>query len=387
MPKPLRILLVLLVLGGIGYFVWSKYFRVTIDPNKIEVAGRIEGDDSTIASKVAGRIKEIKCREGDEVKAGDVIALLDDEQIRAREQQAQSVVAQAQARVLRAQQQIAVFNEQIKGSQVGEQQATADAEGRVHQAEAQVAAAEAALAQAEAAYKFAKWDEEKYISLRETGDVPERQMQQARMTAASQAEIVRAAKKQVDAARGGLSAAQAMLKNPAIRSSQTSTIRQQLLQAQSDIEAAQADVARAKAQLEEAQANRKDLSIVAPFDGTVQTRAVEPGEVVTPGAPIITLIDLQQVYLRGFVPEGKIGNVKVGQRARVWLDSNEPGTKQRIEIEAEVSRIDPQASFTPENTYFRDDRIKQVFGVKLLLKGGFKQAKPGMPADGEILVN
>jgi HlyD family secretion protein len=387
MPKPVRILLVLLVLGGVGYFVWNQYFRVQADPNRIEVAGRIEGDDATLASKVAGRIREIKVREGDAVKAGDVIALLDDEQIRAREQQAQSAVEQAQARVQRAQQQIAVFHEQIKGSELGEQQAKVDAEGRVSQAEAQVAAAEAALAQAEASHKFAQWDEEKFIALRESGDVPERQMQQARTTAAAQAEIVRAAKKQVEAARGGLRAAQAMLKNPVIRSSQTSTLRQQITQANSDIEAATADLARARAQLEEAQATRRDLQIVAPFDGTVQTRLVEPGEVIAPGAPVITLIDLQQLYLRGFVPDLQIGNVKIGQQARVWLDSNEPGTKQRIEIEAEVSRIDPQASFTPENTYFRDDRIKQVFGVKLILKGGFKQAKPGMPADGEILVN
>ncbi len=387
MPKPVRILLVLLVLGGIGYFVWSKYFRVQADPNRIEVAGRIEGDDATLAAKVAGRVKEVKVREGDPVQAGDVIAVLDDDQIRAREQQAQSAVAQAQARAQRAQQQIAVFGEQIKGSELGEQQAKLDAEGRVNQAEAQVAAAEAALAQAEAAYKFAQWDEEKYITLRESGDVPERQLQQARTTVATQAEVVKAAKKQVEAARGGLRAAQAMLKNPIIRSSQTATIRQQITQANSDIEAANAELARAKAQLEEAQATRRDLQIVAPFAGTVQTRAVEPGEVVAPGSPIITLIDLQQVYLRGFVPEGKIGNVKVGQKARVWLDSTEPGKKNRIEIDAEVSRIDPQASFTPENTYFRDDRIKQVFGVKLQLKGGFKQAKPGMPADGEILVN
>ncbi len=387
MPKPLRILLVLIVLGGVGYFVWNKYFRAKIDPNKIEVAGRIEGDDATIASKVAGRIKEIKVREGDPVKAGDVIALLDDDQIRAREQQAQFAVEQAQARVLRAQQQISVLNEQIKGSQLGEQQSKLDAEGRVRQAEAQVAAAEATLAQAEAAYKFAKWDEEKYSTLTTSGDVPERTLQQAKTNVATQAELVKAARKQVDAARGGLSAMQAMLKNPVIRSSQTATIRQQLTQANSDIEGAQADVARAKAQLDEVQATRRDLQIVAPFDGTVQTRSVEPGEIVAPGTPIITLIDLHQLYLRGFIPDLNIGNVKVGQKARVWVDSNEPGTKKRIEIEAVVTRIDPQASFTPENTYFRDDRIKQVFGVKLQLKGSTGNAKPGMPADGEVLVN
>ena len=111
------------------------------------------------------------------------------------------------------------------------------------------------------------------------------------------------------------------------------------------------------------------------------TRAAEPGEVVTAGTAIVTLLDLSKVYLRGFVPEGQIGKVKIGQPARVYLDSN-PGQP----IEAYVLRIDPQATFTPENTYFRDDRVKQVVGVKLQLKGAIGYAKPGMPADGAILV-
>jgi HlyD family secretion protein len=71
----------------------------------------------------------------------------------------------------------------------------------------------------------------------------------------------------------------------------------------------------------------------------------------------------------------------VDQPARIFLDSNPDKP-----IEAYVSRIDPEATFTPENTYFRDERVKQVVGVKLQLKEGFGFAKPGMPADGEILV-
>ena len=74
---------------------------------------------------------------------------------------------------------------------------------------------------------------------------------------------------------------------------------------------------------------------------------------------------MSKVYLRGFVPEGQIGKVKIGQAARVYLDS-----APAKPIDAMVERIDPQATFTPENTYFRDDRVKQVVGVKLLLKGG-----------------
>ena len=102
---------------------------------------------------------------------------------------------------------------------------------------------------------------------------------------------------------------------------------------------------------------------------------------IAAGTALVTLLDLNTVYLRGFIPEGQIGKVALGQQARAFLDSdpNKP-------LEAVVSRIDPQATFTPENTYFRNDRVKQVVGVKLQLKTGFGFAKPGMPADGEILV-
>jgi HlyD family secretion protein len=137
----------------------------------------------------------------------------------------------------------------------------------------------------------------------------------------------------------------------------------------------------ARAMLDEARANRQDLQVIAPFSGTVATRTAEPGEVVMAGTPIVTLVNLGEVYLRAFVPEGQIGLVRLGQPARVFLDSN-----SRLPIEAQVIRIDPQASFTPENTYFREDRVKQVVGLKLRLRGAVGFAKPGMPADGEILV-
>jgi HlyD family secretion protein len=96
----------------------------------------------------------------------------------------------------------------------------------------------------------------------------------------------------------------------------------------------------------------------------------------------VTLVNLAEVYLRAFVPEGQIGHVRVGQPARVYLDS-----APTRPLEAQVTRVDPQASFTPENTYFREDRVKQVVGVKLRLRSADGSAKPGMPADGEILVS
>jgi len=382
LPRALRIILILAIILMAGFLFWWFFIRQPPIPhNIITLSGRIEGDDSTIAAKTSGRIREIRVREGDTVKAGDVIALLDDEQAVAREQQAQSTAQEAETRITHSQEQIAILREQLKQANITVDQATLDAEGRVRQAEAQVATAEANLSQAQAAYEQARYDVERFTKLARTGDVSDRQREQAHTTAETQAAVVQSAKKQVAASRGALTAARANLKNPPIRSSQASAVDKQIAQAQSDIAAAQANAERARAQLKESQANRADLTVVAPFDGTVATRAAEPGEVIQAGTAIVTMLDLNKIYLRGFIPEGDIARVKLGQSARIYLDGN-----PKTPIEAVISRIDPEASFTPENTYFRDERVKQVVGVKLLIKNPTGSAKPGMPADGEILV-
>jgi HlyD family secretion protein len=363
--KLIKAVLALVVVSAAGGSAWYFFLRTPKGPhNVIKVSGRIEGDDATVSSKIAGRIREIHVREGDKVTAGQVIALIDDEQVRAREEQEQSRVSQAEARVLSAQQQIAVLEAELERSNIGVGQAKIDAQGRVSQAEAQVAQAEAQLAQAEADFGQAKYDEERYTTLAVDGDVPERTGKQASSTAQAQAAAVRAARKQVDVARGSLTMAKANLANEAMRTSEGLAVKRQIAQAQSEILAAQAETEQARAKLREVQADRNDLQVVAPIDGIVATRSAEPGEVVTAGSALVTLVDLNEVYLRGFIPEGEIGRVRAGQTARVYLDSAPDKA-----IEAVVSRIDPEASFTPENTYFKDDRVKQVVGVKLQLKG------------------
>lgn len=377
-----RGLIGILVIALIAVLVWYFFFhKPPANEGVVALSGRIEGDDSALAPKAGGRILEIRVREGDTVKAGDTIAVLDDQQLRAREDQARAALLVAQAKANSAQDQIAVLKEQWRQNNLQAEQAKVDAEGRVRQAEADLLAAEADLNQQEAAYRLALFDQEAYTQLAKTGAVSERKGKEAVSTAAQQAAAVAAAKRRVEAARGALTMTKANLANPAIRGAGADAIRKQIVQQQSEVASATAGIEQARAQLAEAEANRRDLIVVAPFDGTVTTRAAEPGEVVTPGTAIVTLLDLTKVYLRGFVPEGDIGNIKVGQPARAYLDSNpnEP-------VEAYVSRIDPQATFTPESTYFRDDRVKQVVGVKLQLKGALGLAKPGMPADGEILV-
>jgi HlyD family secretion protein len=376
-------ILIPLVLLLVGFGVWKLFFsHPALPDNIVALSGRIEGDDSAISAKTSGRVIDIRYREGDTVKAGDAIAILDDQQVREREDQARAAVAQSEAQVHAAQDQIAVLNEQLSQTRLESGQAEVDASGRVNQAQADLAAAEADLAQQTASLQLALFDKDAYTRLAKTGAVSERQGKQAETTAASQQAIVNSAERKVEAARGALNIAKANLSNPGIRNAQSSAIRKQILQQQATIANARADAARSQAQLAEATSNRADLTVRAPFDGTIVTRSAEPGEYLQAGTAIVTLLDLTKVYLRGYIPEGQIGKVKIGQPAHIYLDSN-PSKP----VDAEVSRIDPAATFTPENTYFRDDRVKQVVGVKLRLKGSFGFAKPGMPADGEVLVS
>jgi HlyD family secretion protein len=335
--------------------------------NVVDLSGRIEGDDSAVASKLAGRVLTIRVHEGDTVKAGDVIATLDDAQARA-------AVADAEARVSVAERQVPVLQAQLRQAQLGSQQASVGASGDVSAAQSEVAAAQSQLAQAQAAYKLAAYNEKMTRSLYTTGDISELQRRRAVSDEQQAASTLKAAEQRTKAAEGQLTSATATYANAPMREQQAAAVGAQINQQDSAVQAAMA-------QLAQARANLRDLTIRAPFTGTVLTRTAEPGEVLAPGTPVVTLLNLDKVYLRGFVPEGEIGRVKVGQPARVFLDSDPAHP-----LDAYVMRIDPEAMFTPENTYFRSDRVQQVFGVKVALRGGFGYAKPGMPADGQILV-
>jgi len=378
------LILFMLAIAAIALLVWYFFIHrpaLKGAENLVVSPGRIAGDEATVSAKIAGRVREIRFREGDSVNAGDVIAMLDDDQVRAREDAAKSVVQQAEARVRGSQQQISVLRAQEQSSSISVDQSKMDSEARVNQARAQVAAAEAALAQARAANNQAKYDYENQSQLAKAGDLSERQGMLAKSNLEATTAAVNAAEEQVKAARAAYNVQLAALKNPAILSSQRLSIQEQINKAQSEIAGAMADAEKARAQLREAEANRADLQIVAPFNGTITVRSVEPGEVINPGTAIVTLVNLQELYLRVFVPIAEIDRVRVGQPARIYLDS-----RPERPIDASVSRIDPDAAFTPENTYYREDRVRQVVGVKLAIKNSDGSAKPGVPGEGEILV-
>ncbi len=203
---------------------------------------------------------------------------------------------------------------------------------------------------------------------------------------------------QVDAAAAGESAAQATylnLKNGA-RAEQVAMAQAQVDAAQANIQASQAQVDAAQARVEAAQAQAGaaqaqvdaaqaaldildvqigKMTITAPSDGVVMTRAIEPGEFAAPGGALLTLGRLEQT-ITVYIPEDRYGEISVGQTAIVSADSF-PGEK----FQASVIYISEKAEFTPRNVQTVEGRKSTVFAIKLKLDDSSGKLKPGMPAD------
>ncbi|MBD2534175.1 HlyD family efflux transporter periplasmic adaptor subunit [Nostoc flagelliforme FACHB-838] len=392
--SPLLFIFLGFLLTGVGILIW--YFLSShSETNTLRVSGRIEGYETDIGAKVAGRIESVAVREGDAVRKDQVIVKLDDAEIQAQLQGADARLDSIRKQEEQARLQIKILESQIMENQLSLQQARGDAKGQIFQAESSVASVQAqlnqAIAQVEQAkseLKFAQINRDRYTKLVAQGAVAQQQFDQAKTsfetalaTLKSHQASVDSYRKLVNSAQGQLTQAQSTGLNPSIRNAQLTGLRTQLAQTHLKLAAAQADVANAKASQQETKAQIAYLNVKSPIEGVVISRSVEPGAVVTTGKTLLTVIDPKTVYLRGFIPQGEIGKLRVGQSAKIFLDSapKEP-------LSAKIAAVDTQASFTPENIYFQQDRVKQVFGVKITIDNPNGFAKPGMPADAEISI-
>jgi HlyD family secretion protein len=393
MKKPVIIALVVLVIVGIIVGVQILRNKPEGRPGWLRVSGRIEGYETNVGAKIAGRVEEISNREGEQVQKGQLLVKLSDDDIRAQLRGANARWEQAKQGVREAQAQLEVAREQVQQARLNVQQSKEDAQGRIQQAQATLAAQQAQYSQvvaqetqANADLDLARTRIKRYDELVAKGAVTQDEDDQAHSNFKSASATVEArhaavvsASKQVAAARAALMQAQSNALNPPIRMSQQQANVRTVAQQEAALSRAKLEVNNAKAAIDEIEANIAYLNINSPIDGIVTARTVEPGAVVAAGQTVISLIDLNNVYLRAYVPDKEIGKVRINQHALVYYDSD-----PKTGVDATVIQIDPQASFTPENIYFRDDRVKQVFGIKLLIKNPRHFAKPGMPADADI---
>lgn len=425
--KPIPLIIgVILIISSIFYAVWQNHSTVPV--NILKVSGRIEGYETEIGVKRAGRIEAINVREGVAVKKGQELIRLDDtndqllqEQLKSADAKiaaAESDTQQAISDVKQVKSSIEQIESQINEAKLNLDQSQGDTQGRILQAQSNLAAAKAQLAQSlaqkkqtEAEVTLAKINRDRYAILVKEGAINRQQFDQTQTnletaiaTLEAKKAAVNASKEQLNAAQGSLTQAKTTGFNPAIRNAQLETLMMRKQQNYAQLTSAQSKVASAQAKVKDAQAakqqiitqiadSKKDLNVISPLDGIVISRNVEPGAVVSNQTKILTIIDPQTIYFRGFIPEGDIGKIRLGQTTKIFIDSapDKP-------LSGKVIAIDPQASFTPENIYFQKDRVRQVIGIRIKVEnpqGCFNPenpytqtdlpcAKMGMPADAQI---
>ncbi|AEH22542.1 secretion protein HlyD family protein [Thermodesulfobacterium geofontis OPF15] len=134
--------------------------------------------------------------------------------------------------------------------------------------------------------------------------------------------------------------------------------------------------------LKEVEVIYKETKIYAPTHGVILSRPAEEGEIVNPGQTIYTMVDLQKLYVKVYIPEPDLGKIKLGQIARIYVDAY----KDRY-FNGTITRIYEQAEFTPKNVETKEERVKLVFGAEVFVDNKEELLKPGMPADVVIKID
>lgn len=323
MKNRLKILVpVVVVLGAVA--AWYFLRGGNGSGGTLTASGTVEATDADLGFQVPGRVRTISVDEGDEVSEGEELARLDTSEL-----DAALAGAKAQLRAARAR-----LDELERGARPQEV-ATAEAASRS-------AAQRAAEAGAEA---------DRARTLFSGGAISQQALDRAQTELDVADAAARQAEEQLALVREGA--------------------RSETIQAQ------RATVDQATANVSRAQAAVDNAVVTAPFAGVVTVRHREPGEAVSPGAPVVTLLNPDDRWVRIYIREDEIGLVRLGLAARIVADTY-PG---RV-YGGEVVYIGNQAEFTPRNVQTAEERIKLVYPVKVRITGDPDfELKPGIPAD------
>ena len=321
--------LVIALVGG-GYYSWRTYAGSGLPDGIASGNGRIEAVEIDISTKVAGRIKDILANEGDFVKAGQILARMDTEQLEAQRRQAQ---AQLQRAII----------------------AVDTAKSLVAQREAEQRAALAVVAQREAQLDAADRKLARSEQLITTNATSQQVLDDDRATAQGAKAAVAAAQAQLAATEAAISAAKA-----------------QIIDAGSAVDAA-------RAAIESITVDINDSTLKSPRDGRVQYRVAQPGEVLSAGGRFLNLVDLGVVYMPFFLPATQAGRGAIGADGRRVLDA----APQSV-IPAKISFVSAVAQFTPKTVETEEERQKLMFRIKAqispdLLRKHIQQVKTGLP--------
>ena len=381
----------------------------------VAASGTIEATQVSAASKIPGRIQRIHADEGDEVRAGAPLVTIEGRELRAQIEQARAAVEGARARVVQAKAALALQIRQVDAqvaqaraaadvarervSQAGETQTLTAGQSTqaVRQADAALAASRDSSRAARSALERTQRDLTRIEALFRDGAVSAQQVDAARAaftTAQAQYEaslafiaqaeatlsLARENQRQVEIREGEVRAAQSQVRQADATVALARAGEELIIQRRADVAAAEAGVMQAEAALRVLLTQEQDLVITSPLAGVVLAEHARAGEIVAAGAPILTVADLGEVWIRLYIPLPRLGQVTLGQRATVTTDALAGRS-----FTGRVTEVGQQAEFTPRNVQTPEERVKLVFAVKVTLPNTERLLKPGMPADAVIL--
>src|SRR5271166_4603261 len=350
------LILVAVILGGTT--VYATWFR---RDSALQGSGTVEARDIRVGSKVGGRIDKVLVREGDRVQPGQTLITFDDKELLASLDQSRAAAEKAKR---------GYRPEEIAEARATAEQAKADYEMRLNgYRKEDIEAAQSDVERAAADEVRARLDFQRYEALAQKDLVSKQQRDTAEANWKMALANPQNYQHKLDELRRGY------------RPEEIAAAEARYHQTQATLEKFERgnrreDVAAARAALAYDEARFRERQVLAPAAAIVEVLDVRPGDLIPPNTPIATLLERDQIYVRIYIPETEIGRVHIGQKAEIRVDSFPNQVFQGA-----VEQINQQAEFLPRNVQTREERVHQVFGVKVRIDDTSRRVRAGMAAD------
>jgi len=327
----------------------------------LQGSGTVEARNIRVGSKVGGRIDKVLVREGDSVQPGQVLITFDEKELQAALEQSRANAEKAKR---------GYRPEEIAEVRAAAAQARADYEMKKNgYRQEDIAAAQAELDRAKADEVRTHLDFDRYEALAKKDLVSKQQ----RDTAEANWKVATAQQQNL---QHKLDEWQRGYRPEEIASAEARYHQTQATLEKFERGNRREDIELAKAAYDYDQARYRERQVTAPSAAIVEVLDVRPGDLIAPNTPVATLLEKDQIYVRIYIPETEYGRLKLGQKAEVRVDSF-----PKTVFEGVLEQINQQAEFLPRNVQTREERVHQVFGVKIRINDPAGRVLAGMAAD------
>ena len=371
------ILFGVLFLTLLGTAAAWKYLSGRAATDRQVLSGTIEADEIHVGSKVSGRIEAVLVKEGQEVKQGEPIIRFERYDLDAKHADAVAAVAEAEANLQKnlrwsRPEEIAAARAQAEAAWMNYELA------RNGPRRQEIDAARAELGAAEADYEVTKVTLARVAKLVSDGVQSRQEYDNAKSAFDRSAAQRESAQQKLDLLLAGTRQEEIDRADRLFKQAAANRALVERGARKEDIDAAKAQVERTRAALQQIETQLAELEVKAPADAIVEVLQLRPGDLISPGSPVATLVEVDRLWVRVYIPEPELGY------ARAALGKDVPVTVDTFPREVFNGRIEEIASrgeFTPRNVQTRDERAHQVFGLRIRLDNSARKLSAGMAAD------